>query len=734
VTSDVNNNEQETINEAEHVKPSVEDNNEAGETPLSIEDLIKEVKDADVVSTLAELLRGHRIASVFIDARSGIQFEGEGSIHIQGDVVGGDQTGLDYEITDSKPRHKSFTIPTTRVLSKDLEKNRSVFVKPPSYERAYKVLEEGRLLIIWGKARIGKWYLSLHLLSEFHDDQIFEIDPTIKMDELKINELRPNLGYIIRNISPDNAGQINAFFLTHLRDRLRELHSHLIITVDSHVILPKETCGHCLVNIQELPELTQLLEKYLLLYLTDSDTISQALELCQNEAIRQYLGANPLPGEVERLAELLAKVTRGDLDINDALARLEVRALQYVESWFENHIELEERTFMISLAVFNGASYQVVIEADDHLLSLIKPSITKKESIATDSVFNTRSQRINELNARLVEGYEQTEFGMSTIEFIEFNNPSLQSATLHYIWNEYDRLRKPLLDWLLDLGNHPNFDIRSRAAAAIGKLSIYNFGDIRSKVIIPWANHKDRKTREAAALALGIPVWEGELAPQVLGLLHHWSSLRNNVRLNWTACAAYGGLVGLRFPDIALNDLYTVANHEGFTLFNALNRSIISLFHAGRIVSDYYYKTLEALRDWTEDRREENVALMGCLIFLQLASKSKVEADPYGDTWPTLLWLAAETKFFQDTIVSLWRRSLNTKRTRKYALETLNNWLQIVDGDNRLLPAIKELISEMAIRGSDRERERLHFYLNRWASLQEDGAESARTILDTLQY
>ena len=60
--------------------------------PVSEKELVKEIKDQDVARTVTELLRGQRIASIFIDTRSGgVYFEGEGPIHIEGDVVGGDQ-------------------------------------------------------------------------------------------------------------------------------------------------------------------------------------------------------------------------------------------------------------------------------------------------------------------------------------------------------------------------------------------------------------------------------------------------------------------------------------------------------------------------------------------------------------------------------------------------------------------------------------------------------------------
>jgi hypothetical protein len=263
-------------------------------------------------------------------------------------------------------------------------------------------------------------------------------------------------------------------------------------------------------------------------------------------------------------------------------------------------------------------------------------------------------------------------------------------------------------------------------------LSKYNFGFVRREILLSWANHQDSRARGAAALALGVLAWEGELAPQVLGLLHHWSTLRNNWRLCWTAAAAYGGLVGLRFPDAALRDLYSIAQVEDLRLFKVLSRSVTNLFQAGRLVPDYYLKVLDALVTWTTDSKAKIVTLTGLLIFLELALVSRVETAPEGETWPTLLWLVQEDKVYRDRVVSLWRRASNTKSARKPALETLHRWLLMADQDTRLYSSAEQLVIALATLGTDRAQERLRFYLRRWASRSKETTCSAAKILSVL--
>jgi hypothetical protein len=708
---------------------SEEEENEASTKPASEEDLLREAEEEeDVTRLVSEILRGQKIASVYIDARSGGAFF-SGKAEIAGDVVGRDQ------VKGATPSARSTLADAGfgRVLRRDITKVRGVYVKPTPYPRAERIVGKKHVLVLWGQVHVGKWTTALHLLSTYHSEEIYEINPDVEIEKLRSLEFEPEHGYLIDTFTPESAEKLNGFFLNHLSRKLEGKHSHLVITVDSRVSLSKEKQGDYIVVWQDVPNCNKLLDKHLSWYVSDRENLIKAHELSQADSVQQILSTHLLPGEIDHLAELLAEAARGKLELEQALARFEAYARSQVKEWFKNHTDPEERTFMLSLAVLNGANYQSVVEADEKLQSQIGLSSLEDEPPADDLIFDSRSRRLKEACAHLVQGYEDAEFGRGPVELIALDNPAFQPAVLHYAWHEYDRLRKPLLNWLQSLGRHPSFDVRARAAAAIGELSKYNFGYVRRKVLIPWANHRDDRCRAAAALALGIPVWEGDLAPQVLGLLNHWATLRNNWRLCWTAAVAYGGFVGLRFPDIALGGLRTVARAEDLRLFKVLGQSIANLFEAGRFASDYYLKVLDALDAWSAETKDGLVHLSSLLIFLELALKAKVEAEPEGGTWPTLLWLAREDEIYQNKLTNLWRRALNTKPVRKRALDVLQRWLLKIDDDERLYSTLEEIIIVLATEGLKREKNRLCFYLDRWASHPREECKSAANVLNMLR-
>ncbi len=703
----------------------------------SSEKVEKEIKDPDVARLLSELFRGKNIASVYIDARSGGNFF-SGETSVSGDVMSGQRihkTQVTEPTTRTSHTGEGRNVELGRVFDDVRAKIQAVYVGSPRYEHAQRTLAEKHVVILWGQARWGKWTSAVNLLSELPTKEIIELKPDIALKEFDSIDLETttNRGYVIDTFLPDSAEKLKVHTLKALGHKLREQQSYLVITIDSRVNLLKEELSGFLAIWNEVPNRTAMLKKHLIYNLANHVGLSKSDELIQAETIQQLLREPLLPGEVERLAELLSKVARNELNFDDALARFEARAQQQVEAWFEGHGDLEQRTFMLTLAVFNGANYDAVIAADQRLQTLIGQVSVKKEDATTASVFsNTRSRRIKETCAHIEKGYIETEFGRSPVDLVVLDNPAFQPAVLRYVWQEYDGLHKPLLTWLNELGLESSFDVRMRAAAAVGALSKFSFAHVRAEILLPWANHEDNRVRTAAAFALGIPIWESELASQVVGLLHHWSTLSDNWRLNWTAAVAYGGLVGLRFPDAALRDLYAIAHVGDVTLFGVMSQSVVSLFRSGSLALDYYFKVIEALVAWAEDPKAKLVVLASLYIFLQLAAEDRLETGEPVTTMPTLLWLAKENKTCSDRVIALWREALNNKATRESALEILRQWVFLAENDKQIYSGVGQMIANMVSQGTEHEKQRLHAYLNRWAINPRQKSKAAGEILSAL--
>lgn len=717
--------------DADHTSPDVDttadgDGSEAAPR-ITIDKLTEYTDDPETARLISELARGRLVASIYIDQRrDGVFFGGEANI--RGDVLGRGTLSHGYK-PGTSPLAPSIAKPITIEM---LDKIRMVYVQTSLYRDAHALLHDAHIVVLWGQSHLGKRATAIHLLLSADVDKILELHPDIDVHKILKDEPEAGTGYIVDTMTTFTAPELTPSSLAQLGAYLKDKNSYLVITVDREVSLARKGLDEQIIIWTERPDSMQLLQNHFAWYLSTEEKVARALQVCQDDPVRELLGTQRLPHELDHLAQLISRVVRNKIGLDEALSSFAARASKQVEEWFETHISTEQRTFMIALAVLSGAKYQAVSDADARLQEFLAHGSAESGSSAPEAFFKSRKQKVETALAHLSQGYEDTEFGRTPIEIVELDNPVLQPAVLRYIWTEYDGLRSPLVDWLRELGTKSNYDVRIRVAAAAGELSKYDFTYIKEQVLTPWATHADKRARAAAAFALGIPAWEGNLAPQVLGLLHHWSTLPNNWRLNWTAAAAYGGLVGLRFPDTALRGLQNIAQLEDLRLFSVVSRSVVNLVYAREATPDDYLKILDSIVDWTKPPVSKIVTLTGLLVFLDLIEEARTDAVPDAESWPALLWLSQGNPALTDKITELWRRALNTKASRKSALETLRKIVKEADDDARLKLPLEQILTEMVRQGTQREQERLRYFLNCWADDPRGESPSARHLRTVL--
>lgn len=720
--------------------PTNDEDKEESTSNDSTEKSIEDWKE-NAGKNIGEFFQGLGVANVYIDARSGGAYF-SGDTKIEGDAVGRSK----YTLSSTSASTSTTSIyGAGTILSAEIKKIRSVYVKTSCYGDAQNILNKKHILILWGDSHLGKRTTAIHLLLSLSQAEgILEIDPTLEEEKLKTFQVEKKGVYFIDTLTPDSAVKLNNYTLGKLGENLRKQGSYLVITVDGRVQFTQEFAQYIL-DWKDLPDSKTSLEKHLTWYLENhKHDNSLTFTQIQQEKVKELLDNKLIPGEVDRLAELLAKVIRNDLSFEEALADFTGQVKQQVESWFDQEQDVSQRVFMIALAVLNGSKYQLVIDASQSLQSLIEPPSEKEETSNSEPKFKKkRSERLKEVNAHLTQGYENTESGRSPVELIELDNSAFQPAILAYVWNEYDFYRDNLLEWIHDLGVHSNFDVKIRVAAAAGEISRYAFKDVLDKVIRPWAKRKS--VQKLAILALSIPVFDGNLAPQVLKLLNSWRKDNQNLQLRCTAASAYGSYIGLRFPDIALRGLLEITNEiaqsrntKSLVLPLTVAESLVILFEAGKFVPDHYFLILKILKDWISQPKSSLQNQLGLLIFWMLMREAKVPGESNQGYWPTLLRLAKEDSVYEEIVIQLLQCCLNQKELqkigkfplRKLVLEAIQNWLRIVDQDPRLYPILGQIIFQLVIRGTTRERLRILNKLEAWKMAGE--LQSARKIFSKI--
>jgi hypothetical protein len=684
------------------------------------DDLIKVFKKRDEAEAEApgpeDARRGEEAAASFTpqpaaDDRSGSFFSGDvkaGNIvheqHIAKQFILAPEAGY-------RPPPAPLPIPRS-----DLDEVEQVYVAQDGWIEAERILLQRRLVVLHGPARQGKATTALYLLSRRRTPCAFQLYAGLAPLDVA-DQLGEDGAYLLDNLAAEHADQLDGAQLRQLGRRLEERRSYLVVTVDVSARLSKDGTGDQVLEWHGHPEPARVLDRHLTHLLGCDELPAVARDLLAKEVVQKLVVRLRFPGESVELARLLERVLVKGLPLATALQSFGRFVEQEVAAWFERGRDLKRWSFMISLALLSGSSYQTVADAAERLEHLVRPPREEDEPSTMDSLLGpSRSQRLKEANASSSPGYEDSDLGRSPADLVTLDDRRFQPAVLDYIWQEHSPMRRPLVQWLCELGAHPSPGVRAKAAAAVGRLSTYDFEYMRHAVLEIWAVADDRRVRVSTGWALGVPVRDREVRQQVFALLHRWATSAGLAP--WTAAAALGGPVGLHEPGRALRELQVIVEGNPGRLFWLVFRSVANVFDAGRQRPGHYEEVLRALVSWTEGqerrgRKPTPQELTGLLLFIGLAANARIEPPPESKPWPTLLWLVGRGQDLRDVIVLLWRRALNTKASRAVALETLEDWLRLADEDSRLTGPCVTLIEQLSV--VEHEADRLRHFLMRWA-------------------
>jgi hypothetical protein len=323
------------------------------------------------------------------------------------------------------------------------------------------------------------------------------------------------------------------------------------------------------------------------------------------------------------------------------------------------------------------------------------------------------------------------QYGSIRVERLEFEHPELQPAVLDHVWHRYDQLRRPLLDWLRELGEKDAWEVRLGAATALGYLLPHAFRHLFNEVLLPWARSDNRAVRTTAAWAFGVPIRHPQLAPVVLAVLNDWADPSADWRLRWTAAESYGRAVGRLHPEVALRDLRLIGRTPDRGLLNWVAGYGIS--HLA--VNDRLAESIGALLDWTNPGAARPLRTAGLFGFCELALR--VDASPRipGHS-PILLERAADGVVSRDAVEELWRRVLDAAVTAGYAARALRGWLRAADREHEHLaaaqahlePWLRQLFVDL-LADHTAGAQRLHQLLRRRAGDPDRPSRLARTVI-----
>jgi uncharacterized protein (DUF2384 family) len=745
--------DQQVVEVAEPSKQPVDSNidseesngNESGKDFHFFKDL-KDLKTGKNSSDLPPIF-------IYNDSRSGGSYF-EDQVGSVGDVVGANQNKQvgDYR-QDNPVRFRSGRLSRTAV-----EKISNVYIEPTYYVESKFILKQKRILILYGDNNFGKTATAIKLLTTYCTRDNISVVMDSSPKGLISLQIKPLQGYF----ASKSSGNFSSFDLNRIHEQLVLEDSYLVITVNTQVNVHKDDLCEYMVRCQNIPFAEDVFNKHILWYSRNNNNLNENDLIFRKELARELITKNTFsPCKIDELSKFVVTFDKTNDVFQEELKHFDSQITQErVSNLFKQHQELSQRVFIITLAILNGCEYQTVVKASQDLerdVKLLLPVSENKESDKESEfipIFDkTRSQRIQEVGARLFDGYKESESRRIPIERVEFSSDEFSQAIILYTWKEYDLLRTTITKWLYKLGFHSDWEVRMRVAVIAGELSRHSFNVVCEDLLTPWAKHEQQYINILVAISLIVTI--EDFAMQVLELLESWRS-KSDRNLYWTSMISYYAY-GIHFPDDALDKIYNIVavketeiNKAGIDrrfLSISASQSISYLFQSGR-----YFNVLNSLKLWMTDadldsknlNHEDNNKKRSAYTPEKIEKKKFVKSFSIGTfiykiipmqiqagsdkKIPTLLWLiceeekqedqAIESRQYINTVVCLLQQSLNERGYREVIFSEIHSWLKLIEKHNELYRIIGRILFRLVAQGNEKERCRIISKLEYWESME----------------
>ncbi|MFB9893367.1 hypothetical protein [Planobispora takensis] len=481
-----------------------------------------------------------------------------------------------------------------------------------SQERLVKALDDEPVAFLYGSAESGWKTTAIAALLTWskasgEEDRVPVAQLGLANDPARLAEtdLETGLGYLIDASSspwvrdPDHV-------VACLRELARARTCRIVILV---------TGEHRLAGVVDHlpPSAEEVFRKSLAHCLDDADAW-RAYGLDEHAATVADLVAACTPGEAAYAAERVAEGLREGRPATEVLQEQPRFAERRLCDGLRDSTSMLSRCFLASGAVLHGLPEVTVSRAALELAALVRKAEDRKKDEGGIAVWEQlrdwmRDGGLSSPPSRAGDGQR-----------VELRR-GLAPAVLRLIWQELPVIRSPLYTWLKALGEagaRDDWQVRLKAAHAVGRLATCDFREIDREFLDPWSRDRRLLPKILAAWALEAAAADPQLLGKVHGQLQQWAASElAGQRL--TAALAYGSQIGVDNIGQALRAFGAIAlTATGDRLCDAVARSIADVYvteTAGRIVTE--------LATWARDHENIGRRLTAALAFVRLLSVNR---------------------------------------------------------------------------------------------------------------
>ncbi|GAA3361249.1 hypothetical protein GCM10017744_047170 [Streptomyces antimycoticus] len=598
---------------------------------------------------------------------------------VDGDVFMGGKTESHHYYGSAGPVHASGEIP-----AEEVESLAAVFEESDSFATALERLRGDRIVVLTGAHSTGRRAAALMLLHRLGITTVRALDAETPPAALR-EQLGNASGHVLCDLALSRGKPLKYNHLLAAQDELRKRDGHLVITLESTATLTGITPVPW-----KPPSAAAVLRAHLRHHVGDGP-VERLLGL---SPVRDFLAHAHQLREVRGFAEELAAYDSGSGSLEDLAAFSRASVEEQVRQWFGNEqLSLRDKSFLVSLAVFDQAPYPLAAELADQLYVLLQETENPARPPEIPVFGPAITDRLQLARAQGYEEYESTEWGQVPQFVARFQDDRIARTLLDEVWTGHPSARPALIRWIQRLAHDGRPVVRTRAAATAAMLTAADLPSAMALLIDGWATARGYAPRQIAANTLTLSHLLG--APAVPRILSQWC-LDDHPARRWTAVRAYALLVPLR-PEQTEQALEAIAARTRLGESDARERnhfiqSTALLLSAG----DRRATLTELVR-----LLEQDTASVRALVLSAFLTACHAEEDGL------LAWFTEDddrTPAGIGTPAALWRAALADPTHTKAALTALRTWVYEADRHPSAEEALTALLPALAVSAQDTAR------------------------------
>lgn len=545
--------------------------------------------------------------------------------------------------------------------STEIEQAEQVFIAPPEMEKSLEKLKTERILHISNPHHIGKYTYAISLLKSAGVEEIFEWSKEISLLQITKEKIEKNSGYII-----EISGTSNFYANVH-ENQLEEFMIELRKRESFSIFIDKEGPPPLMnlhsISVSPPQNLSKMLIRHAEQTGFSKELKVKIIEWIDSENGKQMVPEQLYPRDANVYIQKIAKLVVGDISEQELVQSFEENIKKRVKAWFSNTVlqdnPQKQIAFYLSLTVYEGNSYSFIHEKAREIYSLL--SEYEDLEPVNGSKFLDRDQYLSSFNAHAVREAKQTDVGKEEITAVRLIFKEDIPYIWRYIWEQYPMYNSLLVNWLRAQLFHNIKSANENVKNILLNLLFQDPLNIRTSVIMPLANSKNPKDRLFAAAILENYSKDEDRRHFVYNMVHSWTSLNNNNRLQWTALVLIGTDLHLSYFPQSLHILRRVyVKSEGKMAFS-VQREMEKISRTALYSRDFETLYFRFWEEWLAASSTEEAEEVLKLVLSIFAKSPEI-------------FFYAKTKEADYFFIKLVHHSLKKPFTRKSLEKALESW------------------------------------------------------------